>query len=673
MQRMDAHAQHTDVTPLPPAIAIPADAPLDDLLSREWLISNRIGAYASSTTVGCNTRRYHALLTAATVPPVGRIVALASVVDQITVIDREYALATNEFDGTFSPQGYEHLARFENDIIPRWVYHLPEGILVKELLLAESANAVAIRYHWQGPAAELRLRPLVAMRSFHRTRSVNQPHSMLHHPTDGGLVVADHTATNHSIHLISPEAHVEVGPQWWYQLHYRADAHRGFTDREDLYSPGEFVWDLLEGEPCVFTASLDEAGLIFFDSALQRRRQRLEVLAGSVGSSAESTRRLAVATDAFIVRRQFPGNRASASILAGFPWFADWGRDTFIALPGLLLNTGRFDLARQVFTTFADFISDGLVPNRFDDDALHAHYNSIDASLWFCLAAERFIRATHDEAFFQDVLLPAIHSILTQMHDGTLFGIHADADGLLTGGDPSTQLTWMDAQALGQPVTPRHGKAVEVNALWYSAHQAMAQRCEDSQPALADHYRHRASLLAAAFGRAFWNEERQCLRDCIGPQAVSAAIRPNQIFAVSVPYSPLSPAQQRAVVACVRKHLLTPMGLRTLAPNDPAYRGRYAGPPDERDSAYHQGTVWPWLLGAFIEAYLTVESFSPAACDQASEWLRPLLAHLGEAGLGSISEVFDGDAPHRPGGCIAQAWSVAELLRAQCLIHDVQR
>ncbi len=668
---MDAHAQHTDVTLLPPPITVQANASLDTLLQREWLISNRLGAYASSTVVGCNTRRYHALLAAATIPPVGRIAALAAVVDRVTVIGREFPLATNEFDGTFSPEGYAHLARFENDVIPRWIYHLPDGILVKELLLAESANAVAIRYQWQGPPAELRLRPLAAMRNFHHVRHADQPNNMMHHPTAGGLVVADHMLVNHDLHLISPEAQVEIDPQWWYQLHYRTDIERGFSDREDLYSPGEFVWDLREGEPCVFTASLDEAALIFFDSALQRRRQRLETLAAAAGSPDEGTHRLAVATDAFVVRRHFPGNRISASILAGFPWFADWGRDSFIALPGLLLDTGRFDLARQVFTTFADSISDGLVPNRFDDESLQAHYNSIDASLWFCLAAERFVQASNDTQFFEDILLPAMHAILSHMHDGTSFGIHADADGLLAGGDPKTQLTWMDAQVAGQPVTPRHGKAVEVNALWYSAHQTMACRCGDTQPALAEHYRQRATLLAAAFGRVFWNEQRQCLRDCVGPQEVSAAIRPNQLFAVAAPHSPLSHAQQRAVVDCVRQHLLTPMGLRTLSPSDPAYRGQYAGPPDARDAAYHQGTVWPWLMGAFVEAYLKVEDYSSAACEQAMAWLEPLMGHLQNAGLGTVSEVFDGDAPHRPGGCIAQAWSVAELLRARRLIESV--
>jgi predicted glycogen debranching enzyme len=666
--RMDG-SLHTDATQLPGPIRVSTDTSLDELLSREWVLSNRLGAYASSSVIGCNTRRYHALLTAATAPPMGRVVALAAVVDRVNVDDQEYALATNEFAEAFSPEGYEHLARFENDVIPRWVYHLPEGILVKELLLAESANAIAIRYQWQGLDCQLRVRPLVAMRNFHHVRQAHEG-QMVHHRTPGGLIVSDHALTAHDLHLISPEAELELDPQWWYQLRYRADRARGYKQNEDLYAPGDFVWDLQEGVPCVITAALDEAALIFFDSALQRRRQRLELLARSVAPAPEAVRRLAVATDAFIARRRFANSRASTTILAGFPWFADWGRDTFIALPGLLLETNRFDQARHVFTTFANAINDGLIPNRFDDEGASPHYNSIDASLWFCLAAERFMRLVDDPAFASNILLPTMHAILSRMHDGTHFGIHADSDGLLTGGDATTQLTWMDAQAAGKPVTPRHGKAVEVNALWYCAHKVMAMRCQATHPTLVDTYRQRASLLAGAFVRTFWNPRQECLFDCVASRGVSPAIRPNQLFAVALPHSPLSPAQQHSVVDCVRHHLLTPMGLRTLSPADRAYQGRYEGGPDDRDAAYHQGTVWPWLMGPFVEAYLRVEQYSPAALDQAQAWLEPITEHLFEAGLGSISEVFDGDAPQRPGGCIAQAWSVAELLRAHRLIES---
>ena len=662
----------TDTTPLPPPIVVDCrGADTDELLGKEWLIANRIGGCASGTVAGCNTRRHHALLVAATSPPVGRVAALANVMERLVVGGVSYDLGINEFADTFSPFGLSHLVSFTNGVAPSFVYHCGEATLTKEMLLAESANAVAVRYTYHGPAAALHLRPLVALRDFHHTRRADQPNRMTFHKTDGGIVVHDRLSVRHDLHLTSPEARFLPDGQWWYGLCYRADAARGYQDKEDLYTPGEFVWSLEDGEQCQFVAGLDEPGLIFFDSALARHRDRLTRLAGSVGVDADvTTRRLAVATDAFVVRRDTGGRPPAATILAGYHWFADWGRDAFIALPGLLLATQRFEQAKQVFRTFSEWIVDGLVPNRFDDRAAAAHYNSIDASLWLCIAAERFVAATGDEAFFTDTLVPIMDGILTSLHDGTQFDIHADADGLLVGGNKQTQLTWMDAKSDRHAVTPRHGKAVEINALWYSAHRTMAERCGRAGDSRAELYAQRASVMAPAFVRTFWNQRLQCLYDCVSADRICHAIRPNQIFAVSLPHSPLSQPQQAAVVETVRKHLLTPLGLRTLSPENPAYCGRYEGDVGSRDKAYHQGTVWPWLLGAFIEAYLRVEQRRSEAVQQARQWLAAFDEHLLAAGLGYIGEVFDGDAPHRPGGCIAQAWSVAEILRAKRLVQS---
>ena len=671
---MDSQTPRTDA-PLPatPTAVDCAATPIDDLLEREWLIANRLGAYASSTVAGCNTRRYHGLLVAAAEPPVGRLLALANVLEQITVDGDATDLATNEFDGAFSPTGYQHLKHFERDVIPHFVYTVGERTLTKDILLAESANTVSIRYTWRGPACDLSLRPLVALRNFHHTRRAGAAPLMTFHAAEGGVVVHDHTTTAHDLHLTSPEATFQADASWWYDFRYRADEARGFGDHEDLYTPGSVTWELADGESCEFVASLDEPGLIFFDSSLSRRRQRLRRLAAIPGPQSDAlSRSLSIATDAFLVKRTVAGRPGGLSILAGFPWFADWGRDAFIALPGLLLATQRFEQARQVFSTFIEAIKDGLVPNCFDDDGTGAHYNSIDASLWFCIAAERYRQASGDELFFHDHLVPAMDRILTTMAQGTVMGIRADIDGLLTGGDDTTQLTWMDAKSDGLAVTPRHGKAVEINALWYAAHCILAEQCKGSAPEIAQRCRQQAMRLAPAFVRTFWNAGHNRLNDCVSDDGISSAIRPNQIFAVSLPFSPLSADQQRAVFACAQKHLLTPFGLRTLDPNHPDYRGRYKGDPAQRDTAYHQGTVWPWLLGAFVEAHLKVHGDSPKSLTRADSYLAAFEAHLACAGLGQISEVFDGDAPHRPGGCFAQAWSVAELLRAKLLIQHTR-
>ena len=659
----------------PPLVVPCANVDLDSLLSKEWLLSNKIGAYASSTVVGCNTRRYHALLVAATMPPVGRVVTLSTVMEQLIIGEKTYDLATNEFAGSFSPQGHQYLVEFRNDAAPTFVYHIDDVELVKEIMIADGTNAVAVRYTLRGQGATLRLWPFAAMRDFHGLRKVHEPHQITFQTASGGVIVTDRLRPIHGLHLVSREAQFVPKPQWWYRLEYRTDIGRGQEGHEDLYTPGYFDYDLASGQSCQLTASMEEEPTpLGFETTLTRRRVRLAELAASVAHHEDpSMQRLAMATDAFVVQRSFPGSPPSSTVVAGYHWFADWGRDAFISLPGLLLATGRFEQAKQVFMTFASNISQGQVPNRFDDYSTVAHYNSIDASLWFIIAAERYLQATGDIAFWRSVLMPAANSILTAYQVGTRFDIHADADSLLMGGSPKTQLTWMDA-ALGEDViTPRHGKAVEVNALWYAAHQIMAHRCRGIDENVANRYAQYAGLIGPAFVRAFWNDSSKCLFDCITDGWADATIRPNQIFAVSLPFSPLSKEQQAAVLRCVTEKLLTPYGLRTLSPDDSRYRRRYGGSWESRDRAYHQGTVWAYLLGPYIEAYLKVNDCTPFAVAQAHNWLAAMDTHLSQAGLGYISEVFDGDPPHTPGGCIAQAWSVAEVLRAKVLVAQCQK
>ncbi|MFB0524509.1 MAG: amylo-alpha-1,6-glucosidase, partial [Phycisphaerae bacterium] len=387
------------------------------------------------------------------------------------------------------------------------------------------------------------------------------------------------------------------------------------------------------------------------------------------------------------------------TVLAGFPWFADWGRDAFLALPGLLLSTSRFDEAKSVLTTFAQATDEGMIPNRFDDRSDTSYFNSVDASLWFINAAFQYLSATGDSKTFTQELLPVIRWIIDSYQKGTRFGIHADADGLITAGDNDTQLTWMDAKYDGVAFTPRCGKAVEVNALWYNALCLITQFYAERNKDIAEHFRCMAQKVAGSFCEIFWNEALGYLNDHIlSDGSVDTSLRPNQIFAVSLPYSvgfpawhglparentakmavppggwgpsPLSLQQQKSIVDIVQKELLTPYGLRTLNVQHSDYKGTYIGPQQQRDEAYHQGTVWPYLIGPFVEAYLKVNEFSRKSKKKAAEFIEPLMKHLTEDGcLGQIGEIFDGDNPHKPKGCIAQAWSVAELLRAYQLIN----
>ncbi|MGA2265949.1 MAG: amylo-alpha-1,6-glucosidase [Phycisphaerae bacterium] len=668
-------AKKSPSDPLPRPMRFPySKQKLEDMLSKEWLLPNKIGAYASSSALGCNTRRYHGLLIASAAPPVQRIAALATVMEQVRIGSGNHDLATNEFSDAFSPRGMEHLVEFVHDVMPRWVYRVDGVEIVKELILAEAANAVAVRYTVRGSATTLLLWPFAALRDYHSLRKVHQSHQMTFENRDEGIVVLDRQGPPHTLCLRVEGEKFEAKPQWWYRFLYRQDVARGQEGYEDLYTPGFFACTLADGQVLQLTASLDEFVAVDFDAAVAARRRRLAELAGAVGPQAdETTRRLAVATDAFIVQRDFPAAAPQATVLAGYHWFADWGRDAFVALPGLLLATGRFDQAREVFRTFVGHLSGGLIPNRFDDYSNAAHYNSIDASLWFIVAAERYLEATGDQAFWRDVLMPAAHAILAAYHNGTKFDIHADADGLLKGGSPTTQLTWMDVKLGEEAITPRQGKAVEVNALWYCAHRILGLRGQSVDRTMAEQYAHQADLIAPAFAKAFWNPSQNCLYDCISDSGPDAAIRPNQIFAVSLPHSPLPPAQQVKVVQKVREQLLTPLGLRSLSPLDSRYRRRYGGSWESRDRAYHQGTVWAWLAGPYVEAVLKVADDKAKAVAEARRCLQAFGPHLAEAGLGSISEIFDGDPPHEPHGCIAQAWSVGEVLRAKVLVEQAAR
>jgi len=623
---------------------------LEPYLGMEWLLTNGMGSFAGSSVVGCNTRRYHGLLCAATLPPVGRMMALSRV-GEILILDnktdRRHELSVNQFGQSFHPRGEKYLKTFELDGVARWRYAVENVVVTKELLLVWQQNIAMLRYTIQpapGQVVDLQLLPFVSMRDFHSLRHA-----------DGSRLRTDATASGvsifegqHNLHLEAEGCAFVPHEDWWFGHTYDLETERGLDDTEDLFVPGHFAITARKQTSVTLIASLGPTQPLDWEAEVSRRK-----LAGPMkpGKSIVHDRLLHAAGD-FIVKRQAPDGSMGTTILAGYPWFADWGRDTFISLPGLLLCTGRFKEAQQVLGVFAHYVSEGMIPNRFDDYTNHPEYNTVDASLWFIHACFEYLRYSQDKQTFETELRPACQKIIEGYRNGTRYHIRMDpADGLITQGDATTQLTWMDAKCGDVAFTPRQGKAVEINALWYHALRLMGEN-------------ELAEKVQKSFRSAFWLSPFRGLADVVDGTRKDSSIRPNQIFAVSLLHSPLTDKQQQAVVEVVRRELLTPVGLRTLATSDPNFKPLYSGNQFVRDGAYHNGTIWPWPIGAFLEAYIKVNNRSDEAMEQAREWLRPLIDSLETSGcIGSISEIFEAEAPHRAVGCFAQAWSVAEVLR----------
>jgi predicted glycogen debranching enzyme len=653
--------------------------PIEQLLEKEWLLANTRGSFSSSTVVGCNTRRYHGLLIGALDPPANRILALSSCLETIFWGPGVFHLGTAEFPGRILPDGYLRLKRFSRDLGAHFHYQLGELRLTKSVYLLRDEDTAAVVYKFDEvpQPIDFTISPLVALRDFHSLQK-SDAHITAKSVADGLLIHHDSPDSSQLL-LNCPGATFEDDSQWWYNFLYRADKERGQDFTEDLFCPGVFRCHIDSPTKLVLWANLsrDYKPEIFILPDIEKVIRQLAAHHNEVIAPAKHDKTLEtlyLAADQFIVRRQIPDARP-ATILAGFPWFADWGRDAFISLPGLLLATRRFDEAKSVLVTFAGATSGGMIPSRFDDYSNVAHFNSVDASLWFINAAFAYLKASGDRVTFLEQLLPAVISIINSYKHGTLFGIHADHDGLITAGDGSTQLTWMDAKYEGVAFTPRYGKPVEVNALWFNALMLLSQYLTDTNSndeQLLNTVRTRADIVRRSFCKLFWNESWGWLNDCILPDGTAdATLRPNQIFAVSLPFSPLPLTQQKAVAAIVEEKLLTPFGLRTLSPDDNRYCGTYTGPQSERDRAYHQGTVWPYLIGPFVEAYLKVNGSGIDTKRAAANFIRPLLTNLtGDGCIGNICEIFDGDPPQRPKGCFAQAWSVAELIHAYLLVNN---
>jgi predicted glycogen debranching enzyme len=647
---------------LPIEIDRPVCGDLGEACSLEWLETNGIGGFACSTIAGLNTRRYHALLTAATRPPVGRVVLLSKLEETLVVGGQRFELSVNRYAGAFHPRGDEYLASFRLDRFPRFRYRCGDLHLEKIVFLVHGENTVVIRYELLGdllgrPCA-LEVRPLIAFRDYH---AVTHANDALRRDvvSSAGLAAITPYPDLPSLYFAHNAESIDTSGFWFYNFEYEREKARGLDFLEDLYSPFLLRFDLAESLPATIIASTAQhAAVEAHQLQEQEIRRRAQNLRSAPDEDAFATL-LTTAADQFLVAR---GDQKS--VIAGYPWFGDWGRDTMISLPGLTLVTGHFEEARNILRAFAQNIDHGMLPNRFPDSGEKPEYNTADATLWMFHAVHELLRYTGDYDFVRAELYQPLAGIVAWHERGTRYGIHLDSDGLLHAGEPGVQLTWMDAKVGDWVVTPREGKAVEIQALWYNALCVMARlSLVFNKYAESSHYTSLAERTRARFAEAFWNESAGCLHDVVSGVGADSSIRPNQIFAVSLPYPLLSNEQALRVVEVVEWELLTPFGLRTLSPRDPRYRGRYEGDPLSRDGAYHQGTVWPWLLGPFLTAYVKVHGRTAEARRRADQFLDPMRAHLWQAGLGQISEVFDGDAPHRPGGCFAQAWSVAEVLR----------
>ncbi len=640
--------------------------------SREWLVTNGIGGYAFGTIAGHQTRCYHGLLVAALQPPLGRILLVAKLDETARYASEEFELFTNRWaDGTVAPEGYRNIERFHLEgTTPVWTFALADALLEKRIFMPSGSNTTYVLYRLVRASSPVELSiKVLADHGDEHCVTVGWTQPMAVTAVERGLqVVAFEGAT--PFYVLSDSATALPATDWYRNFDLAVERARGLPDRTDHFFAGEFRTTIAPGGSLTIVASTAATPSLNGEAAFAKRQSETGALLdrffaaniGTARATSSEVQQLVLAADQFIAARPLDGAADAKTILAGYPWFNDWGRDTMIALPGLCLATGRPWLARSILRTFSSFVSEGMLPNQFPRAGEAPVYNTVDATLWYFEAVRQYFEATSDIGLLHE-LYPVLDGIMDAHVRGTRYHIHVDpADGLLYAGEPGVQLTWMDAKVGGRVVTPRIGKPVEVNALWLNAAAAMA-RFALTLGRNAARYEGLAERTRTGFAR-FWNSEKQFCFDVIDApgsfDSKDAALRPNQILAVSLPETALAAEQQRAVVDVCARELLTSFGLRSLGRNEAGYRGRYAGSPEDRDDAYHQGTVWGWLLGPFALAHLRVYQNA----GEAMSFLEPMFGHIQAAGLGTASEIFDGDPPFTPNGCIAQAWTVGETLRA---------
>ncbi|MEI3797108.1 MULTISPECIES: amylo-alpha-1,6-glucosidase [unclassified Chitinophaga] len=625
---------------------------------RELLLVSDNGTYAATTLCGYNSRKYHGMLVTPQ-PQLGEDnhVLLSSLDESVLKDGQTWQLNTHCYPDTYYPDGFRHIHTFGNNIIPTWTYRFGNMVLVKEWLFLTMDNTLYVKYTLQeaDSAITLRLMPLLAFRNMHALTHHNNQVNGTITPVTNGCSIQLYPGYTPLYLQTSVNGKFIPAANWYYNFTYPEEQKRGYEYLEDLYTPGYFELKLEAGQSVFFAAGVKAANMERIPirvTNLLREQKTPVTICDYLRNSAHR----------FIIRKD-----KRTIIKAGYYWFGSWGRDTCISLPGLTLLTGDVYYFRKIADTLLEDMKDGIIPNT--GSGTHATYNTADASLWLVWAMQQFVRYYVNGEKLWEIYGSSLTSILEHYRQGTLFGIRMEDDGLIYAGEEGYALTWMDAIINNQPVTPRSGKAVEINALWYNAVCFCLQvATEAGDKSFVKKWAAYPEKIRTSFVNCFWNPEKKYLADCINGSYMDWSVRPNQLFAVSLPFSPLTEEQQKAVMDKIKEELLTPRGLRTLSPHDTCYLGHYGGDQSTRDRAYHQGTVWPWMLGHFAEGYLKVYGQEGRRLlEEIYEGLAPALA---ESCLYTMAEVFDGDFPHRAGGAVSQAWSVAELLRFRNILNN---
>lgn len=633
----------------------------------EWLETNGLGGWASSSISGCNTRRYHGLLIAATNPPTERMALVSKLDESIIVGEERFELGTNNYGDVISPAGFNYIKAFTKEIFPEWTYEL-HGILIKKTIaMVHGENSTIVIYEIiKSPTPlKLELLPLISARGYH---SLQHNYNNIWWDAEFKEGVFQNKPNEHSpiIYISVPGALYTHRPCWFNKFNYSVEKYRGQDFEEDLFNHGIFHIELNEGDCLGIIISTEDPSNKSAYELLATERNRRQMLLKDAAED-ELVKQLMLAADQFIVRRNITKSddvegQEGATVIAGYHWFTDWGRDTMISLPGLCISTGRHDDARKIIAAFASSVSMGMLPNRFQDNGDDPEYNNVDGTLWFFIAVYKYLEATGDREFVLRDILPVLKNIIEWHRKGTRYQIHETPDGLLYSGQEGVQLTWMDAKIGDWVVTPRTGKVVEVNALWYNALCICSELLFlNDEYQEASEMRESAATTKNSYVEQFWNEKAGCLFDVVDDEVKDDTVRPNQLFALSLPFPLLDKRKAQSILEIVTEKLYTPVGLRSLPADHPDYIGVYGGSALQRDAAYHQGTVWSWLLGPYVDAI--IKNGSSEGLYQAKQVIDRFKYHLNEGAVGTVSEIFDGVAPHHPRGCIAQAWGVAEVLR----------
>ncbi|HET9746048.1 MAG TPA: amylo-alpha-1,6-glucosidase [Chitinophagaceae bacterium] len=625
----------------------------------EYLETNGLGGWSSSSIIGAHTRRYHGLFAPAINPPADRMVLLSKLDETIVVAGDRYEISCNLYHGdVLHPKGNQYLESFTKDVFPEWIYRV-NGIQVKKTVcMIHDENTVVIKYEVLTAVRPftLELLPLMAARGYHELGHAS-PGMHWEAGSKNGIFHCQPDGVNH-IYISVPGASYQHAPMWFYNFKYKVEEYRGLDYSEDLLNHGIFFAQLKEADELFIIISTENPqgrdGNKLMVQEYIRRKKLVEGLPDD-----ETLQQLILAADQFIVRRN-----DLKTIIAGYHWFTDWGRDTMISLPGLTLSTGRFGDAKKILAVFAQSVSLGMLPNRFQEQE-PPEYNNVDGTLWYFIAVYKYLLASGDKKFVLDEILPVLKEIIDWHLKGTRYNIHVDKDGLLYAGETGQQLTWMDARIGTWVVTPRMGKPVEIQALWYNALKIYAALLRlDKQNDHADIVETSAAKTKDSFEKLFWYDEGNYLYDVIDQNGKpDPTLRPNQLFAVSLPFALIEGVKAEAMLKIVDDKLYTPVGLRSLPADDIHYVPHYGGDQWHRDSSYHEGTVWSWLLGAYVDVLVKVNRDPDSYRGNTQRVIENFKYHLNEACIGSVSEIFDADPPHHPRGCVAQAWSIAEVLR----------